>query len=108
MLGCDEPPAHWTAYLVFEVSKKGACRNIKAETSVVPEALCKRQQTQVDYFYRQGFECPVDWGAACMMRVGCLLAPVFIGEFFHLCSMLLKLVVEVIMERVAIQIDDKN
>jgi hypothetical protein len=43
-----------------------------------------------------------------MMCVGGLLAPAFMGEFFYLCSALLKLVIEVIMERMAIQIDDKN
>jgi hypothetical protein len=45
-----------------------------------------------------------------MMCVRGLLAPAFMGEFFHLCLCLslFKLVIEVIMERVVIQIDDKN
>ena len=108
MLGCDELPAHRTAYLVFEVSKKGTGGDVETETSVVPRALYERHQTQIDYFYLRVFVCPFNWGAACMMRIGCLLAPTFMGEFFHLCLMLLKLVIEVIMERVAVQIDNKN
>ena len=91
MLGSNEPPAHRTVYLMFEVSKEGAGGYIKATTSVVPGALRKHQHTQIDYFYLQGSVCPVDWWASCMMCIQFLLAPAFMGESFHLCLSLLKL-----------------